>query len=380
MATPLFHVSDLVLIDNKDKAYILEVNIQAIVDGSILYKVRFVVGNQTREVEESRCRITTILSSPVTSRDRHSSLNRCSPSSAPPSLPTSSSSTSSNPPIRITAYDKLKQSIRQSKTQSATNIPLHQFLRNNNSKEKGWLRQILPFTSKKTQLNDQEKSLLLVMTSMFILHSPSSGIAVGWVSLLAHAWGVSAKKINRQIDAFIDSDFTCKRKERSDKGTSIFNCEKKRQSTFTAINEFKKIKHAEFRESTEPLDHGDLKHKFNELTDAEKAVYENEATLNRERSKHLWDELKDFLLKTKGKVSFTTMANHLQIVSFRAIREYLVQQEGWGMRKDRILPHLDSAAKARRVEWCCNWWFFWKSVRAVPVEKAVFVLAHMDEK
>ena len=384
MASPLFHVGDLVLIDDKNKAYILEIDIQAIVNGSILYKVRYAVGNQIEDnVKQSRCRITTILSSPATTRDSHSSLNRCSPSSAPPTLPTSSSSTSSNATIRLTVYDKLKQSIKQShhsKIRSATNIPLQQFLHDNKSKGKGWLRQTLPFTSKKIQLNDQENSLLLVMTTMFTLHSPSSGIATGWVNLLADAWGVSAKKINRQINAFVDSDFTCERKERSDKGTSIFNCEKKRKSTFTGIKQFKKAKHAEFRESTERLDHLDLKQEYNALINAEKAVYENEAILNLERSRYLWDELKDFLLKTKGKISFTTMSNHLQIVSVKAIREYLIQQEGWDMRKDRILPHLDSAAKARRVEWCCNWWFFWKSVRAVPVEKAIFALVHMDEK
>ena len=123
-----------------------------------------------------------------------------------------------------------------------------------------------------------------------------------------------------------------------------------------------------------------MNQEYNQLTIAEKSVYENRASINPQRSEHLWEELKEFLLITKGKVSFETMSNHLQIVSARAIREYLIQQEGWNMRKDRILPHLDDAAKGRRLTWCCTWWFFWKSARAVPVEKVIFVLVHMDEK
>ena len=295
MASPLFRVGDIVLVDNKDKAYIIEIDIQAIVDGSILYKVRFVVSNQEEnDVEQGRCKIATILSSPETARNSRSSLNRHSP---PPPSSISPSSTSSNATTRVPVYDNLNQAIKQSRQsvmQSDTNIPLLQFLRDNDSKGKGWLRQILPFNSGKSQLNEHENSLFVFMTSIFLLHSPSSGIAIGWVGLLANAWGVNVKKINRQLNAFVDSDFTCTQKQRSDKGKTIFNDEKKRKATFTAFNHFKKAKHQEFRESTERLDHDELKREYNALTDGEKAVYENEATLNLERSRHLWEELKIF--------------------------------------------------------------------------------------
>ena len=79
-------------------------------------------------------------------------------------------------------------------------------------------------------------------------------------------------------------------------------------------------------------------------------------------------------------MSFNTIANHLGIVSESAGSNYLIQQEGWGIRKDRILPHLDAAAKSRRVMWACEFWLFWKSAKAVRSTQVKFVLMHMDEK
>lgn len=161
------------------------------------------------------------------------------------------------------------------------------------------------------------------MTFIFMLQPSEYGPALGWVSLMAKAWGIDPVTIHRQIESFVDNDFSYQRKERSDKGTSIFNSEKKRKAT-----------------------------------DREKSAFENKATINLQRSSHLWEELKKFLLDTKGKVSFNAMANFVGIVSETAIRKYLIQQEGWDMRKDRILPHLDTAAKDRRVMWACEFWLF----------------------
>ena len=136
----------------------------------------------------------------------------------------------------------------------------------------------------------------------------------------------------------------------------------------------------EFRESTERLDHEQLKQEFNALANDNKAIYKNKAIVNQQRAAFLWDELKDFLLKTKGKVAFSTMKNHLQIASESTIRNYLIQQDGWDIRKDRILPHLDAAAKERRLLWACQFFLFWKSARAVSATNVIFVLVHMDEK
>ena len=422
---PLFNVGDIVKVDDKDNAFILSVDIQAALDGSFLYKIKYVVGDHVESnVEERRLHPTTILSSPASTRNginRHSSslnrrsetsqdnatISRTNPhhssshnttSSSPSSCMASSSSSprttspsSSSHPIssnfnattHLTPFEKLKQSIKESrrwKPWNKTPIPLHKHLCDSKSKNNGWLREILPFKNKKKHLNNQENSLLLMMTSIFTLQSAASGPALGWVSLMAKAWGINQKTISRQIDSFVDNDFTCERKERSDKGTSIFNSEKKRKATFTPINEFKKAKYAEFREDTARLDHAQLQHEYDALTICEKNIFENKASINLQRSAHLWEELKDFLLMTKGKVSFITMSNHLEIASYNAIRNFFIQQDRWDMRKDIILPHLDHAAKERRLQWTCDWWMFWKSVRTIPVQKAAIVLVHMDEK
>ena len=99
------------------------------------------------------------------------------------------------------------------------------------------------------------------------------------------------------------------------------------------------------------------------------------------RSAHLWGELKQLLIKTKGKISYETMATQLgDIVSPNTISSWLKRQEGFYVRKGRILPSLDSQAMARRVAWAHSFWLFWYSARLVKSEKALFVLVHMDEK
>ena len=43
-------------------------------------------------------------------------------------------------------------------------------------------------------------------------------------------------------------------------------------------------------------------------------------------------------------------------------------------------PHLDAAARTRRVTWAHAFWIFWKSAKYVRTDKAIIVLVHMDEK
>ena len=99
------------------------------------------------------------------------------------------------------------------------------------------------------------------------------------------------------------------------------------------------------------------------------------------RSRSLWGELCDILLKSKGKVSYATLANHLSnIVDKTTIMRHLKDQEGFTTRKDRILPSLDKSAKVRPVKWAETFWMFWKCVKCCPPSRVKFVLVHMDEK
>ena len=82
-----------------------------------------------------------------------------------------------------------------------------------------------------------------------------------------------------------------------------------------------------------------------------------------------------------NRITFKQIADHLgNIVSTNTIRKFLKSKDGFHMRKDRILPHLDNQAKARRYEWAQTFWLFWTLARHIPTSKARLVLIHMDEK
>ena len=74
---------------------------------------------------------------------------------------------------------------------------------------------------------------------------------------------------------------------------------------------------------------------------AEKEAFEILVEIGLFRSQTLWDELKSVLLRSKGKIGYKTMANTIgNIVSVKPIRTYLKAQDGFHMKKDRILPVL----------------------------------------
>ena len=147
----------------------------------------------------------------------------------------------------------------------------------------------------------------------------------------------------------------------------MFNCDKKRKHTYTAFNTFKKFKYSEYRDCNQKIPYTALQEEFENLPEDDKESYEIIARRHFDRSQTLWDELKVLLLKTKGKIGYKTMADQLgeKIVSQHAIHTWLTSRVGFKMRKDRILPSLDPAARERRVVWGESFWLFWKSAAAV---------------
>ena len=96
------------------------------------------------------------------------------------------------------------------------------------------------------------------------------------------------------------------------------------------------------------------------LPSTEKEAFQIIAERELQRSEHLWGELKEILKKTKGKVSYKTMSDQLNnLASPTTIRNWLVSQPGFRIRKDRVLPLLDSQAKLRRLKWTHDFWLFW---------------------
>ena len=121
-----------------------------------------------------------------------------------------------------------------------------------------------------------------------------------------------------------------------------------------------------------------MREEFNNLPPNLLQAFEIKAEHDCERAMGLWDELKTLLLDTKGKLGYKAMADQLggKIVGVVSIRRVLKNQEGFRMRKDRILPSLDAAAKVRHVVWGESFWIFWKSVACEPIQKVICVLVH----
>ena len=114
----------------------------------------------------------------------------------------------------------------------------------------------------KKALTTQTKNILLVVYSLF-LGLPNKGSTFGRMTSLAKTFGFTEPRLRAMFKEFVARDFETKRKERSDKGETIFDSDKKRKSTFTALNMFKKQKVREFRDDPSRLDGLALKAEYN---------------------------------------------------------------------------------------------------------------------
>ena len=60
------------------------------------------------------------------------------------------------------------------------------------------------------------------------------------ISNVRHAWGISKAGFSKIIRGFLSNGGDTNRKERDDKGSSVFTCERRRKSEFTGCKEYKK--------------------------------------------------------------------------------------------------------------------------------------------
>ena len=200
------------------------------------------------------------------------------------------------------------------------------------------------------QIQGKAKVLYLVMSSMFIGFESKGGRLSGWKSYLMYAWAVSSKFLARSFDVYVNRDFETKRKERSDAGVNIFCDEKKRVQTFTALNTYKKSEQKRYRMDPDKMDQLALAREFKVLSQEEKDNFQLLADMDLDRARGLEEELKELMQKTKGKVSYRCISRQLgEIVSVDTICSHIMKQGDSRYRKDRLLPHLDSAARKRRV-------------------------------
>ena len=236
---------------------------------------------------------------------------------------------------------------KNSNSTTLSQLPLYEFLRDGKDRGKGWLKSVISPKSIKKGLDQTQGLIYLLMMCFFRnLDGRSTVGCFGHGALLCNAFGVGREHGKKFFNRVVSNDFKFERKQRTDTGMSVFNCEKKRRHAFTAFNTFKKRRFMEFRDNPERIDHNQLKEEFYSLTSDQRNAYHVLAERDFSRSETIWDQLKEFLLVCKGKIPYIAMACHLgHIVCVNTIRKILLEQEGYYICGDRILPHLDTSAK-----------------------------------
>lgn len=363
----LYKIGDLVQVDETKLGYITHYCLK---NENANFTVKYIIDKNTEYgISEQRIKVVSFMSNTTTrsGNNRHDPQPECDIDEDPEELKEFQNS--------------LNKSFSTSKYTSEN--PLYQFLLRNKQKSKGWIRDIIrqKTVDKQTHLLPKERMLLCLVASLFSGYSPCNGPLVGYADLIRNAFGVSSFTHNNILTFFTDTSFTMERKKRKDHLRSVFNCEETRKKVFTGYNVYKRNKTQEFRESTERINEEEYKKGYDDLPDDQKRSYEVLAEQHLDRSRHIWEDLKDILIKAKGRISYREMEAQLgHIVSWVTIMNFLKNQEGFTMRKDRIFPSLDIAAKERRVKWAQKWWTFWKCVTSLPTDKVIMVNVHMDEK
>jgi hypothetical protein len=307
------------------------------------------------------------------------------PQAVPPPLPPQPQA---NHPI---TFDQVNNAMRKASSwsyKSEVDNELRSILkRGKKDLAKGWMRRLLPLemqpvdNENKKHLTPQAKYLFLSMSMLMAGFDSNGGVIGGWKGSLNYAWDVCRLTQARIFNQMLDNDGSMERKERIDKGNNVFEDDEVRKRTFTALNTFKKFESRKFRTFHDKLDEKLLREEFDALSEDEKMNYQILADADLERARHLKEELVEVLQKTDGMVSYETLAAQLgDIVSKDCIRRYVKSQEGFRMRKDRLLPHLCAQAKKKRVQWAESFCVFWKSVSIIKTEKCQVVLTQMDEK
>ena len=237
-------------------------------------------------------------------------------------------------------------------------------------------------TKKYAKLTQKELAILVTCSSILCsLGSNNHSFAARWPQYLSHAMGVGRNRISSLQSDFIDCDFSTERKERLDKGTSVFNSPTKRKSTFTPYNAFKKAEYKKFRLDPGRIDEKDLKRAYNNLDNDSKHEFDDIVRLDYDQSITLWEELKELLLKTHGRISYRMMATQLKFICcVGTIRNFLKQQEGFQLKTSKVISALTLAQKQKQYDWASTFWDFWRSVTAVPTTKVRYVMLHLDEK
>ena len=303
----LFHVGDYVTIDGSSKSWIVEKNGSGV---EMTFKVCYELTN-VHDNAITLDRISVSILPEISARQSDRNMQRRSDRNIQTDSINSDESNDETDETIATQrnlqafHSVLFKAFDFNAYNPTTNMKLFTYLKDGMTQTKGWLQSVIQKKTidPKIHMTQAENHLLVVISSLFSGNTPRNGPFRRYLSSICHAFGVHRRTVTKSMMKFIHSDYTMMRKERVDKGKSVFNCEKKRKHTFTSFNVFKKRRMAMFRETTEKIPEATLKEEFNCLPEEELRVCDIIAKCDYDRSEHLWDELKDLLLKTKGKIS-----------------------------------------------------------------------------
>ena len=185
-------------------------------------------------------------------------------------------------------------------------------------KEKGWLRNLEAKIEncepprKKQQLNTKERATLTQLFAI-VKNVPVSNYPAGCspVADLAYAWGIGRTTVTDIFKTVTDCHNDAKRKKRSDAGLTVFNSDKRRGSTYTPFDSFKRFEHA--KRPGEIITNNELKEEqwIGLDNNQQKKFQHATEDLQLHRSPQLTEEIKRILQISNGYIPWRAMATKL---------------------------------------------------------------------
>ena len=117
--------------------------------------------------------------------------------------------------------------------------PLYQYLNAGKDKESGWLlreERLSKAASENREAEEmkqktsEEKNLIAMQVAIFA--GLPKDVGKDAMQCIHHAWNISCKTCNNIVKNLINNRGSAAQKVRTDKGNSIFNCEKRRKEVF----------------------------------------------------------------------------------------------------------------------------------------------------
>ena len=205
---------------------------------------------------------------------------------------------------------------------------------------KGWIRKFLPndIKSDNKQLTSKERMVFINTYNLMCGFPKGYGKLKGWQNLFHHAWGVTKTATNNIVNSYYDSGFHAERKERSDKGQTLVNSEKKRRSRYSELFVYKREQtQLRYRNHTYRLDDNELKDDFEAMEEEEKRIYGEIANVMIKQGYGMHNDMITALQKTSGNISYKQIANYIGgLVTEKTIAKHLKTLKGYQIVKSRI--------------------------------------------